>query len=145
MREDRGLWCREERPAESDDADDGGEGDGDRRSQADGNRTRGALVVRASGGRCAHAVPSKLSSARWTCPTVSHGWGLSTLLTCGANIGEEVTTCEVGPSATTSPSARMTTRVATSAASSTSCVANTIACPASARSVKMAASRALVG
>ncbi len=75
----------------------------------------------ASMGACAR------KSAAATSSTVSHGSGDRILATCGANIGDDVTTWLVGPSATTSPSARMTTRSATSATSSTSWVARTTA------------------
>ncbi len=83
----------------------------------------------------------RVANARDTSPTVSHGSGVRIFATCGANSGEDSTTEVVGPSATTSPSAIITTRVATSATSSTSCVARSTVAPAARRPARNATRR----
>ena len=62
-----------------------------------------------------HAI---LARAPATSATVSQVWGRSTLVTWGANAGEEASTSRAGPSVTISPSARL--RRATSSGESSS-------------------------
>src|SRR5439155_16047774 len=72
--------------------------------------------------------PSGHLRASATCSGVSHP-GPNTRVICGAKTRESPRTDPGSPSAMTSPPASITTRVATAAASSTSCVAITTVLP----------------
>ncbi len=113
----------EQRPAEGDHADRTHQREREDGTGAEAHRT--VLVVIA-------ALPGPRPE------TVSQGWGARILATCGAKAGDETTTSAVGPSATISPSARITTRWASSAASSTSCVASTMRVPLARRDLEHA-------
>ena len=98
----------EERPAEGGDADRADEGEGGDGAGAEPDGTDPAKAGRAGGvGPPVHARPRGVQGRRAPAATVSHGCGARILATCGAKDGEETTTSAVGPSATTSPSARM--------------------------------------
>ena len=95
------------------------------RARRAGSRATSTTVCRAgTRGADVHAI------AAATCSGVSQP-GPNTRVICGANTRESPSTVAGSPSATTSPPASITTRVATAAASSTSCVAK-IATPPSA-------------
>ena len=90
------------------------------------------------------ALIGRPPSRRLTSSTVSNGSGANTFDTCGANTGEDSATSRAGPSLTISPSASTTMRSATSATSSTSCVAIRTPWPSPASRVRIATSRRFV-
>src|SRR3954471_11903175 len=110
---------------------------------AEGDDAHGADQSQGEQGTGAQAYGSGHGRAFLTWVTVSHRCGARILLTCGAKEGEAVMTSAAGPSAITSPSASRITRWASSAASSTSWVANMIAWPVAASSLSSWTRRAL--